>query len=371
MRLMKKNREQMKDGPVLREWENSKSEEKNKQNETLLKFHSMIMCVYFLVLLLTVYITNNFIIFIFCLPCFLAYCVSFYLSYRVNSEWLLIFNYCLTTVFIIGFVIVFGWDCGVQHFIFVMVVLVFATHKGSTRQKMVLITLLYLLRIVLYAYTLIYSPLYEITKLMGVCFQVINSIAIFITMCSCLHQMTLGKREMEAKLEEMSARIKRFDLEDSLTGLLNRKSMMDYLEALTESISEEDERNICIAVGDVDYFGKVNDRYGHNCGDIVIKQLGYQFLQFMKDKGQVSRWSGEEFLFVFENAAGEDAYYYLTKLQQQIRATEFFFKDENISITMTYGLMEYNPDKNIDYCIMEADKKMLMGKESGRNTIIY
>lgn len=76
-------------------------------------------------------------------------------------------------------------------------------------------------------------------------------------------------------------------------------------------------------------------------------------------------------MFVFDNACGEDAYYYLTKLQQQIRTKDFAWKDEVINLTMTYGLMEYSEEKGIDYCIVEAGKKMEMGKESGRNTIIY
>lgn len=346
------------------------SEECTRQNDEILRLHSAIMCIYFLVLLLTVYITEKFTLFILCVPCFLAYCFSFYLSYRVESVKLLIINYFLMTAFILGFVFMFGWGCGAQNFIFAMVAMVFAA-ESSIRQKIIQTLLLCLLRMLLFWFTKFSEPVYEMTDFMEVCFQIINSAAIFVTLFSCLANVAAGGKEIKEKMAEMADRLNRFDSEDPLTGLLNRKCMMDYLEELTADRKEKAVPGICVAVGDIDFFGKVNDKYGHDCGDIVLKQVAYQFMQFMADKGRVARWGGEEFLFVFDSAQGEDAYYHLTRLQQKIRGMEFSWEDESICITMTYGLMEYNPDKSIDYCIVEADKKLIMGKESGRNTIIY
>lgn len=360
------------------QWENGIAQ---KRVGRILRMHAAIMCVYFLVLLITVAATRNAAVLFMSVPCFVAYALFFYKSGRWSihfSAWL---NHGLTVVFVVAFVVVFGWDCGVQHFIFVMVALVVVIGNDSIKKKAGQVAVLFALRMLLYGYTLVELPLYRISELQSICFQVINSCAIFTALFSCL---MLEKRDvwmMERTVEESDRRLQRYNDEDPLTGLMNRRSMMAYLELLAGEENEEAKDSgarvekmptrLSIAVGDVDFFSKVNDRFGHDCGDIVLKLLAYQFIQFMEGKGKVARWGGEEFLFVFDNACGEDAYYYLTKLQQQIRTEDFAWKDEVINLTMTYGLMEYSEEKGIDYCIVEAGKKMEMGKESGRNTIIY
>lgn len=347
--------------------------EKEKIQNRVLRFHSAIMCIYFLVLLLTVFVTENFAVFLCSIPCFLAYCLSFYASYRVEPRRLLWLNYGVITAFILAFVILFGWDCGVQHFIFVMVALVFVTGTGSMRRRALQTAFLCLLRLLLYGYTFLFQPVYELSASAGICFQIINSIAIFAALFSCLAVCTEDVLLMKQEFFNAQEKLKHFYDEDPLTGLLNRRSMMEYLTDLTINRQKEGKEppKLCIAVGDIDFFGRINDRNGHDCGDIILKQLAYRFIQFMDGKGRAARWGGEEFLLVFENVGGEDAYYFLTKLQQQIRGTEFAWKDDQIKLTMTYGLTEYNAEKSIDYCIVEAGKKMEMGKEVGRNTIIY
>ena len=358
-------------------WENGIAQ---KRVGRILRMHAAIMCVYFLVLLITVAATRNVAVLFMSVPCFVAYVLFFYKSGSWSVRFRIGLNHGLTVAFMIAFVVVFGWDCGVQHFIFVVVALVVVTGSGSIKKKAGQVAILFALRMLLYGYTLVELPLYRISELQSICFQVINSSAIFTALFSCL---MLEKRDvwmMERTVEENDRRLQRYSDEDPLTGLMNRRSMMAYLELLTGEGNAETQNGdtdrmkparLSIAVGDVDLFSKVNDHFGHDCGDIVLKLLAYQFTQFMEGKGKVARWGGEEFLFVFDNACGEDAYYYLTKLQQQIRTKDFAWKDEVINLTMTYGLMEYSEEKGIDYCIVEAGKKMEMGKESGRNTIIY
>lgn len=372
MHIMKKPKERAQAGfDRVSKQKGQEQEECGEQSGTILRTHFAIMCIYFLVLLLMVYITDKIAIFAVSMPCFFAYCLSFYMSYRIKPVKLLVFNYFLMTAFILGFVFMFGFNCGVQNFIFVMAALVFSVGNCSIRQKIMQTAMLCVLGIVLFCFTKVHQPLYGMTQGVEISFRIINLIVIFFELFSCFAKVSEDGKRMQEKMAEMAGRLKRFDSEDPLTGLVNRKSMMDYLEGLTGNRKEETNQGICVAVGDIDFFGKVNDKYGHDCGDIVLKQVAYQLMQFMADKGSVARWGGEEFLFVFDNVSGEDAYYYLTRLQQKIRGTEFQWEDESIRITMTYGLMEYNPDKSIDYCIVEADKKLLMGKESGRNTIIY
>lgn len=354
-----------------KEAEGEWGEGKAGKDKRVLRFHSASMCIYFLILLVTVFITNKFSMVVFCTPCFLAYCLVFYMSYRVKTGTLLGTSCLVMTTFIAAFVLVFGWDCGVQYFIFVMVALLFATGRGSIRKKALQTVLLFLFYAVLYGITSFCAPAYEVTALMAHCIRLISAAEIFLALYSCYSLMRTEEQETEYRLKIAEERLSYYQHNDPLTGLPNRKSMMDYIQKLAADGTKGEQKRFCIAIGDVDCFERINDKYGHDCGDIVLKQLAYQFAVHMEELGRVGRWNGDSFLFVFDGVNGEDAYYYLIKLQQLVREAKLPWNDEIIKTTMTYGLMEYNYEKNVDHCIVEADKKMLMGKESGRNTIIF
>lgn len=344
---------------------------REKITERVLRLHSGIMCVYFLLLLLSLFTVSGFFVFWFGVLWLFIHILSFYKGLKIKTESWLRVNYCLNIFFAACFVVLFGWECGAQNFLFVTLALLFLAGEGSTRRKSIQTVFLCLLYILLYGYTQSCRYPFEIQPFLKAGIQVANVIAVFMLLVSCFSAYMENKKEIEERMHAMAGRLKRYGEEDPLTGISNRKSMMEYLEELAGREAGEDAGKICVAVGDVDCFGKINDRFGHDCGDIIIKQLAYQFQKYMEDKGRVARWGGEEFLFIFDHASGEDAYYYLMMLQQQIRSMEFTWKDEFIKLTMTYGLMEYDSEKSIDYCIVEADKKMFMGKESGKNTIIY
>lgn len=347
------------------------SDELITKNNRILRSNSAIMCIYFLALLITVFISQNHVILLFCIPCFLLYSVIFYISFFVQPSKMLWVHYAATLLYIISFVTVFGWEYGVQYLLFMMITIRIASGWGNHKIRIVDTIVLILIYISLYGYSRISRPLFDLASETVVYFQIIHILTAFFALFFCLELLVEIISNTYHHVSDMEKKLNLFVSQDPLTGLLNRRTVVQYMEQLVEQKRMDGKSNISVAVGDIDYFSKINDRYGHDCGDIIIKQLAYLLSQGMKDKGKIARWGGDQFLFIFENATGEDAYYYLTKIQQQIRSTDFTWNDENINLTMTYGLMEYNPEKSIDYCIVEADKKMYMGKESGRNTIIF
>ncbi|MBO5551115.1 MAG: GGDEF domain-containing protein, partial [Lachnospiraceae bacterium] len=115
----------------------------------------------------------------------------------------------------------------------------------------------------------------------------------------------------------------------------------------------------------------VNDTRGHDCGDYVLKTLASVFKDFMKDKGYVSRWGGEEFVFIFKDINGDDAYPMLEDLRRNIEKMELEFFSHKFNITMTFGVEEYSPMFGSEEAIKKADEKLYIGKESGRNKVVY
>ncbi len=152
---------------------------------------------------------------------------------------------------------------------------------------------------------------------------------------------------------------------DALTGLYNRR----YGEKKIAEVQENQLDDFCLALGDIDFFKKVNDTYGHEYGDIVLTEVAAILNKSMRNKGFVARWGGEEFLLVFENSILEDAVDMLGRILDEIRKKEIVYKDEIIRITMTFGVCQGSTD-DMDSIIRIADGKLYEGKENGRNQIV-
>lgn len=153
---------------------------------------------------------------------------------------------------------------------------------------------------------------------------------------------------------------------DPLTLLYNRR----YCDRQLKRMESCEEDNYTAVIADVDFFKKINDRYGHGCGDYVLKELSAEMEQLVRGKGFAVRWGGEEFLMIFRNMTKQQAYKELIGFLQKIREKEFCYEGEHFSITMTFGVQQGNKTEKAEDVIRRADEKLYEGKQSGRNTIV-
>lgn len=156
---------------------------------------------------------------------------------------------------------------------------------------------------------------------------------------------------------------------DVLTQVYNRMFGEKKLEKTIEKVNRTGEK-YCISIGDIDFFKKVNDTYGHDCGDLVLKKVASILKEKMLGNGFVIRWGGEEFLLIFENKDLEQAYDIISKILNEIRETGINYNDKLIKVTMTFGVVEGNENDKQNMLIKKADDKLYFGKENGRNRII-
>lgn len=157
---------------------------------------------------------------------------------------------------------------------------------------------------------------------------------------------------------------------DSLTGLYNRRSGNTVLESLAKKCAKKDSI-FTVAMGDIDFFKKVNDTYGHQAGDEVLKTVAACFSEHMEHLGFVFRWGGEEFLVVYEDADRKDAYGHLLQFQQKLRNTETLWNGKKIKVAMTFGVAEYGEETEVSRLIQLADHNLYQGKRDGRNRVVY
>ncbi len=157
--------------------------------------------------------------------------------------------------------------------------------------------------------------------------------------------------------------------QDTLTELNNRRFADKRLKQ-TQINANTFGNNFVIGIGDIDFFKSVNDTYGHECGDIVLKRIADVLKNHMLEKGFVARWGGEEFLFLYDDTNLKTAYAETEKLLNEIRSLAIEYDGQPIHITMTFGLAEGGLNTNIHRLLQVADTKLYEGKSGGRNCII-
>lgn len=156
--------------------------------------------------------------------------------------------------------------------------------------------------------------------------------------------------------------------QDALTSLANRRSGDQHLRQLVKNAAA-DGTKFCIALGDIDNFKRVNDTYGHDCGDLVLKLVADIFRRRMRGNGLAARWGGEEFLLIFENMNISQAKLLLKEILDDIRSAECKYDDVSVCVTMTFGLAQGDTE-NVTELLRTADQRLYRGKNSGKNQIV-
>lgn len=350
--------------------------QKDVENENEAKMRSVIMRVFILLLALYFPILSVFMMFanvklvpILSAFLFLLCCLLFHATYINKTKLVVSIIQIACYLWIVSFVYLFGWDCGTQHFLFVLLIFCFLCSYYGLSTNLVFASIYCLTRIALYAYTKMYDPVYRLSDTASILFQLLNTLTIFSEITFLIYCFSKESILIEKKLASYNQKIKELASIDPLTGLKNRRAMMEYLNQKIDSTDSIP--SFCIAIADIDFFKKVNDTYGHDAGDEILRCVSAILSDHMKHKGAVARWGGEEFLFYFKESNGDMVYDDLDALRHKIQNADISYKDQVIPITMTFGLQEYTSYKPLDYTITHADKKLYNGKEKGRNCVVF
>lgn len=175
----------------------------------------------------------------------------------------------------------------------------------------------------------------------------------------------MGKYAVEVShsLEEMVTT-------DPLTKLLNRRACKTYLDKWIEKCEKQKHNTITVAIADIDHFKKLNDTYGHECGDMVLVTVSEILIKHMKDNGCAARWGGEEFLLVFEQDV-ETMQETLCKILEEIKGHTFEYKNETFRLTLTAGVNGDIIGHTFDEIVNGADECLYKGKAAGRDCVVF
>lgn len=174
--------------------------------------------------------------------------------------------------------------------------------------------------------------------------------------------------ELINKLKNAMQEIMEISRTDYLTGIYNRRALMEILSAeLFRAIREKTE--LCVAILDLDNFKNVNDVYGHFVGDEVLKGFVEIAKSCIRKYDVIGRFGGEEFIIVLPKTTKETGYMVMERIRSTLENNGIKTSSGVINITVSIGIACICDSKNVDQLIHDADISLYRAKTSGRNRI--
>jgi diguanylate cyclase (GGDEF)-like protein len=177
------------------------------------------------------------------------------------------------------------------------------------------------------------------------------------------------KTKINTALESLSLfeEIRDMANKDFLTGTYNRRFFYDSGTAIFLKAKRE-KRELCIAMFDIDKFKSINDTYGHDVGDVAIKEIAKILNQTLRKSDLMARFGGEEFCVLLENISLEDATNLFEKIRNTFENNLLIIGDIELRFTVSIGVF-YGINDTLDDMIKIADNGLYFCKNNGRNQV--
>jgi diguanylate cyclase (GGDEF)-like protein len=174
--------------------------------------------------------------------------------------------------------------------------------------------------------------------------------------------VSLANARMVKRLEDLATT-------DGLTGLYNKRTLVEVAKQKLRS-AERFEKPLSVLVCDLDHFKKINDTYGHDVGDVVIKGFGDILRRAKRNTDAVGRFGGEEFVVVCEETDATGAQLLAERIREQLETTTFHAKEQPIHITCSIGIATFpRAGTDWDQLFKATDEALYASKHGGRNRV--
>jgi len=254
-----------------------------------------------------------------------------------------------------------GWDSGFHFYIMLVPPVMVVSPLDNWRGKAPLVTGLIVLYVGLDFFLRQATPgfILPMPVLNGLhYFNLITVLVILIFLAGMYYRLVV---QSEQQLREMATT-------DPLTRLRNRRSVLDT--SMSEAAKQRrDGRPLSFVLCDVDHFKAVNDTFGHEAGDDVLKSVAKILRGGVREVDHAARWGGEEFLLLLPETAMPGAVLVANRLRESIADLKVPSKNGPLNVTMTFGVCTLHLNEPIEQAIARADKALYQGKHSGRNRV--
>lgn len=341
-----------------------------------LKFHMLIGSI----VSIHVFLLVIFLIFrvypLFCFNIFsiLVYVFCFWLMSGEREHYLAI--YYITYVEIImhslAAVICLGWNFGFTQYILAIIPVDFyiCYTLDIKQRKFTLATLSGILSAVAFGVckfiSVVREPLIILDNAaLELSLYVFNSLCVFSFLLTFSLIFVYEIRLSSEQLKRQNAALVKLANTDPLTGLYNRRSMDFFLSQAVET-----KTHFALIMCDIDNFKSVNDTYGHDFGDVVLKGIAQIAVEHVKGHGCVCRWGGEELLILLINVSDESSFRIAENIRRNVANRVFELNEKWIRCSLTLGIALHNEKESAEDTITRADYNLYCGKRNGKNVVI-
>lgn len=266
----------------------------------------------------------------------------------------------------------FGWALAFQNWSFALIVAYFLpAFSGNNKKKAHIrsiifstITILTYFILSILTRAVVFGEPMVIGKYAKILLFTANNMFSFFSIVMFAFFFTLSSRRKEKELTRKADY-------DELTGLYNRYALTQISEEIIKEAKEK-KKSYGLAIVDIDFFKKVNDKYGHTSGDLVLKDLA-ELLKSLIDKGITpGRWGGEEFILIAPTKMSYQAFKnILEKLRLKVSKHEFIIEDgSSINVTISIGSTSIKNVINLENAVSIADENLYEAKKTGRNKLV-
>lgn len=178
---------------------------------------------------------------------------------------------------------------------------------------------------------------------------------------------------LEQKIQTLEEELKESQVnnrKDHLTKTLNRRSLEEELIKI-ENKFKRDKRDYAIVFFDIDHFKDVNDVYGHEAGDIILKTFASLLMKLTRDTDTIGRYGGEEFIAILDYKNNEELYKYIERIKSVVTRNKFIYREQKIEIKFSAGVEIRSNCKTSNDTVVNADKLLYDAKHNGRNKIMF
>lgn len=178
------------------------------------------------------------------------------------------------------------------------------------------------------------------------------------------------RKRAEAERDILVSKLEHLSRTDDLTGLLNRRALVEKLEDEVRR-AKRYRSKLALIICDIDYFKEVNDTYGHDVGDKFLQIVSNLLIKSLRSTDIIGRYGGDEFLVILPETLMEEAKETAERIRLSVENFELQGEDKDpVKITVSLGVAEFNIDKeNINDLIKRADNALYMAKSRGRNKV--
>lgn len=171
------------------------------------------------------------------------------------------------------------------------------------------------------------------------------------------------------ELAASEQRLLDLNTKDPLTGIYNRR----YLEARLKGECERHlryQRRMSLVMLDIDFFKVVNDSYGHQCGDFVLKSIAQEICRLARATDCLARYGGEEFCCILPEASADDALFFAERFRSHIADLVMTSLETEVRVTISLGVAELRGGESPDQLLKRADDALYEAKNQGRNRVV-